>query len=177
MQLVILERDGVINVDTGKPMKSEEDWQPVEGSLEALARLSGAGFRLVVASNQPGPRKRTFNIERLNAIHHRMQRELLDVGGNVEAVFFCSCAPKDACDCLMPSPGMLQEIASRLRVSLEGVPVIGSSMKAMDAAIAAGARPILVNAAEDAAGVRDGVEHHESLASAVDALLTEGSSA
>lgn len=177
MQLVILERDGVINVDSGRPMASEDDWEPVEGSLGALARLSGAGYRLVVASNQPGPRKKSFNIETLNAVHHRMQRELLEAGGTVDAVFFCSCPPKHACDCLMPNPGMLLEIASRLRISLEGVPVIGSSAKAMDAAVAAGARPILVNAAEGGAGLGDGIEHYPDLASAVDALITETSSA
>ena len=78
----------------------------------------------MVASNQPGLRKRSPNIEDLNLIHHRMQRELLEAGGGVDAVFFCACQPRDRCDCLMPNPGMLLEIASRLRISLEGVPVI-----------------------------------------------------
>ena len=177
MQLVILERDGVINVDAGSPMVSEHDWQPIEGSLEALARLSAAGFRIVVASNQPGLRRRVFNIETLNAIHHRMQRELLDAGGGVDAVFFCSCLPKEACDCMMPSPGMLLEIATRLRISLEGVPVIGSSMPAMDAALAAGARPILVSADEPHAQAHEDIERFGDLAAAVERLLEESAGA
>ena len=172
VQLVILERDGVINVDSGSPMASEHDWQPLDGSLEALARLNGAGYRIVVASNQPGLRRKSFNIETLNSIHHRMQRELLEAGGGVDAVFFCACLPKDACDCAMPNPGMLLEIASRLRISLERVPVIGSSMKAMDAALAAGARPVFVGTGKDASEPRADIECFENLAAAVDTLLS-----
>jgi len=172
VQLVILERDGVINVDSGSPMTSEHDWQPLEGSLEALARLQGAGYRIVVASNQPGLRRKSFNIEILNSIHHRMQRELLDAGGGVDAVFFCACPPKDACECAMPNPGMLLEIGSRLRIPLDGVPVIGSTMKAMDAALAAGARPVFVSTGKDASAPRGDIECFDDLAAAVDGLLS-----
>ncbi len=171
MQLVILERDGVINVDSGSPMTSEHDWQPLAGSLEALARLNGAGYRIVVASNQPGLRRKSFNIETLNAIHHRMQRELLEAGGGVDAVFFCACLPKDACECAMPNPGMLLEIASRLRIPLNGVPIIGSTVMAMDAALAAGARPVFVSTGKDEPAHRDDIESFDDLAAAVDHLL------
>lgn len=171
MQLVILERDGVINVDSGSPMTSEHDWQPLAGSLEALARLNGAGYRIVVASNQPGLRRKSFSIETLNSIHHRMQRELLEAGGGVDAVFFCACLPKDACECAMPNPGMLLEIASRLRIPLDGVPVIGSTMMAMDAALAAGARPVFVSTGKKASAARDDIESFADLAEAVDHLL------
>lgn len=174
MQLVILERDGVINVDSGDTIASEDDWQPIAGSLEALARLYGAGYRLVVASNQPGLRRKNISIEALNGIHHRMQRELLDIGGGIDAVFFCSCLPKDACDCMMPNPGMLLEIAERLRIPLDGVPVIGSRIATVDAALAAGARPILVATGRDLADPRDEFEHYPDLATAVDVLLTAG---
>lgn len=177
MQLVILDRDGVINVDLGAPVTSEHEWRAIPGSLDALARLNGAGYRLVVASNQPDLRRRTFSIETLNSIHHKMQHELLEAGGSVDAVFFCTCLPRDACECMMPSPGMLLEIASRLRVSLENVPVIGASIAAMDAAQAAGARPIFVRtgAGEDkkSAESRADLESYASLAAAVDSLLAE----
>lgn len=176
MRLVILERDGVINVDSGAPLASEHDWQPIAGSLEALARLSGAGYRVVVASNQPGLRRKSLSIESLNSIHHRMQRDLLDVGGSVDAVFFCACLPKDACDCTMPNPGMLLEIGSRLRISLAEVPFIGSTMMAMDAALAAGARPVLVGTGREASEPRDDVEWYQDLAAAVDGMLAAGRS-
>lgn len=172
MQLVILERDGVINVDSGGPVTSEHEWEPIDGSLEALARLSGAGYRIVVASNQPGLRRKSLNIETLNAIHHRMQRELLEVGGGVDAVFFCACPPRDACECRMPNPGMLLQIATRLRISLTAVPVIGSSVAAMQAALAAGARPVFVATGREAAEPGDHIESFDDLAAAVEDLLT-----
>ena len=181
MQLVILGRDGVINVDSGAAISSEDEWQAIPGSLEALARLSGAGFRLVVASNQPGPRRRAFNIETLNSIHHRMQKELLEAGGGVDAVFFCTCQPGDECECMMPSPGMLLEIATRLRISLQGVPVIGSAMATVEATRAAGARPIFLRTGapgdvETAESVED-LECYDDLAAAVDRLLSESAQA
>ncbi len=177
MQLVILDRDGVINVDSGAAITSEHEWQPIPGSPEALARLNGAGYRVVVASNQPGLRRKAFNIETLNSIHHRMQHELLEAGGGVDAVFFCPCLPKDKCGCMMPNPGMLLEIASRLRVSLQMVPVIGSTMATIEAARAAGARPVLVRTGtgddKSIAETNEDLESYDDLATAVDSLLAE----
>lgn len=177
VQLVILGRDGVINVDSGAAITSEHEWQAIPGSLEALARLNGAGYRVVVVSNQPGLRRRAFNVATLNSIHHKMQHELLEAGGGVDAVFFCACLPKDECECMMPSPGMLLEIASRLRISLEGVPVIGSTMATIEAARAAGAGPIFVRtgAGDDKsiAESREDLESYDNLAAAVDSLLAE----
>ncbi len=177
MQLVILDRDGIINVDSGAAITSEHEWQAIPGSLEAIARLNGAGYRVVVASNQPGLRRKMLDIETLNSIHHRMQHELLEAGGGVDAVFFCSCLPKDKCECLMPNPGMLLEIAARLRTSLGAVPVIGSTMATIEAARAAGARPIFVRTGADGdkSVVKAGedLESYDNLAAAVDGLLAE----
>jgi D-glycero-D-manno-heptose 1,7-bisphosphate phosphatase len=176
VKLVILDRDGVINFDPGVPIASEQAWRPIPGSVEALARLNGAGYRAVIASNQPGLRRKAFNIEALNSFHHRMQHELLEAGGGVDAVFFCACLPKDKCACMMPNPGMLLEIASRLRVSLEQVPVIGSTMAVVSAARAAGARPIFVRTGagdENTARSRVKFESYDTLAAAVDSLLAE----
>jgi D-glycero-D-manno-heptose 1,7-bisphosphate phosphatase len=181
MRLVILDRDGVINVDSGVPIASDLEWRAIPGSLEALARLNSAGYRLVVASNQPGLRRKAFTIETLNAIHHKMQQELLEAGGSVDAVFFCTCLPREACDCMMPKPGMLMEIASRLRISLEKVPVIGSSMATIEAARAAGARPILVHTGSGkekiSAELNEGIERYDNLAAATDSLLAENAPA
>jgi len=177
VQLVILDRDGIINVDSGAAITSEHEWQAIPGSLEAIARLNGAGYRVVVASNQPGLRRKILDIETLNSIHHKMQHELLEAGGSVDAVFFCSCLPKDKCECLMPSPGMLLEIAARLRTSLGAVPVIGSTMATIEAARAAGARPIFVRTGADGdkSVVKAGedLESYDNLAAAVDSLLAE----
>ena len=177
MQLVILDRDGIINVDSGAAVTSEHEWQAIPGSLEAVARLNGAGYRVVVASNQPGLRRKILSIETLNSIHHKMQQELLEAGGGVDAVFFCSCLPKDKCECMMPSPGMLLEIAARLRMSLGTVPVIGNTMATIEAARAAGARAIFVRTGADddksVAETCEDLESYDNLAAAVDSLLAE----
>jgi len=181
VQLIILNRDGVINVDSGAAISSEHEWQAIPGSLEALARLSGAGYRLVVATNHPGLRRKSFNIESLNSIHHRMQHDLLEAGSGVDAVFFCTCPPKDKCACMMPNPGMLLEIAARLRISLEAVPVIGSSMAMIEATRAAGARPIFLRTGAridiETAESNADLECYDDLAAAVDSLLTEAAQA
>lgn len=175
MQLVILDRDGVIKA--GSSAIRAHEWQAIPGSLEALARLCGAGYRLVIAANQSGPRRKTFNIEAQISLHHRIQQDLLEAGSAADAVFFCACPPEENCDCQMPNPGMLREIAARLRVSLEGVPVIGSSMAVIDAARSGGARPIFVRSGARAeikhAESRGDVECYDDLAAAIDALLDE----
>ncbi len=177
VQLVIRARDGLINGESGAAITAEQEWRAIPGSLEAIARLNGAGYRVVVASNQPGLRRKILDIETLNSIHHKMQHELLEAGGGVDAVFFCSCLPKDKCECMMPSPGMLLEIAARLRVPLATVPVIGSTMATIEAARAAGARPIFVrtgaNDDKSVAETRGDFESYDNLAAAVDSLLAE----
>jgi D-glycero-D-manno-heptose 1,7-bisphosphate phosphatase len=144
VNLVILDRDGVINFDSDEYIKAPEEWRPIPGSLEAIARLNRAGYRVVVATNQSGVGRGLFTIETLNAIHERMRALLAEVGGSIDAIFFCPHRPQDNCQCRKPRPGLLLEIASRLRISLNGVPVVGDSWRDVEAALAVGARPILV---------------------------------
>ncbi len=176
MNLVILDRDGVINHDSDDYIRTPDEWTAISGSLEAISRLNRAGYRVVVATNQSGLRRRLFDIETLNRIHGKMHRQLADASAAVEAVFFCACLPKDHCDCYKPRPGMLLDIAARLRISLQGVPCIGDAERDVEAARSAGARPILVRTGkgertlETGAGLDD-VEVYDDLAAAVDALL------
>jgi D-glycero-D-manno-heptose 1,7-bisphosphate phosphatase len=144
MQLVILDRDGVINEDSDEFIKSPDEWKPLPGSLEAIAQLTNAGWRVVVVTNQSGIARKLFDIDTLNAIHDKMYNLVSEYGGVIEAVFFCPHGPKDNCDCRKPKPGMLEEISRRLHVRLEGVPVIGDSLRDLEAARAVGAQPILV---------------------------------
>ena len=192
MQLVIVDRDtllapghdhGISNSDSdshGGGVSPELEWETVPDSLEALARLSGAGFRLVVAGNPLDARSRKLNIESLCALHHRLHQQLLEAGGSVDAVFFCDCGPKEKCNCRMPKPGMLLDIAARLRISLEDVPVFAGSAAAVEAARAAGARPIHVDMQGEQPRKprrRRDVERYSDLAAAVDDLLAETASA
>ena len=176
MNLVILDRDGVINEALPRHVRTAEDWQPIPGSLDAIARLSRAGYRVVVATNQPGIRRRYFTFEDLTRIHERMLRRLAEYGGTIDAVFICLCLPKHDCECFSPRPSMLHEIAERLHVSLDGVPCIGETPETLQAALAAGARPMLVRTGKGRATARgdicpEGIEVHDDLASAVDTLL------
>lgn len=144
MKLIILDRDGVINHDSAQYIKSPEEWKPIPGSLEAIARLNQWGYRIVVATNQSGVGRGLFDMDTLNAIHEKMMKATAQAGGRIDAVFFCTHTDADQCDCRKPRPGMLNEIAARYNVSLAGVPVVGDSLRDLRAADAVGAQPILV---------------------------------
>lgn len=144
MRLVILDRDGVINEDSDAYIKSPDEWIPIPGSLEAIARLNRADCRVVVASNQSGLARGLFDADTLSRIHEKMHRALADVGGVIDAVFFCPHGPDDGCDCRKPRAGLLRDIARRLNVSLRGVPAIGDSLRDLQAAHSVGAQPVLV---------------------------------
>lgn len=144
MKLVILDRDGVINYESDAYIKSPEEWLPIPGSLDAIARLHRGGFVVVVATNQAGVGRNLFDLAVLDAIHRKMQSAVERAGGKLDGVFVCPHAPWDHCECRKPKPGLLRQIAERFRVSLRGVPVIGDSLKDIQAAERVGARPILV---------------------------------
>jgi D-glycero-D-manno-heptose 1,7-bisphosphate phosphatase len=144
MKLVILDRDGTINQDSEHFIKSLEEWRPLEGSLEAIARLTQADYRIAVATNQSGIARGLLDTTTLIAIHNHLQRALGLVGGRIDAFFFCPHAADSACECRKPKPGMLLEIASRFNVSLESVYMVGDALRDLEAAAAAGAKPVLV---------------------------------
>ena len=175
MKLVILDRDGVINLDSEQYIKSPEEWTPITGSLEAIARFTQAGFRVVVATNQSGLGRGLFDMATLNAMHDKMHKAVNQLGGRIDAVFFCPHAQNAGCVCRKPQPGMLVEIAERFNVALEGMPAIGDSLRDLQAANAAGARPILVLTGKGeqtlkAGGLPEGTEIHRNLAAAAMAL-------
>ncbi|NOY63686.1 MAG: D-glycero-beta-D-manno-heptose 1,7-bisphosphate 7-phosphatase, partial [Gammaproteobacteria bacterium] len=144
MRLIVLDRDGVINEDSDAYIKSPEEWIPIAGSLEAIARLNRAHYTVVVATNQSGLARGMFDVGMLNRIHSKMRALLSDAGGHVEAIFFCPHGPDDGCECRKPSPGLMLQIAKRLHVALINVPIIGDSLRDLQAAQAVGARPMLV---------------------------------
>ena len=175
MKLVILDRDGVINRDSEQYIKSPDEWQPIAGSLEAIARFTQAGFRVVVATNQSGVGRGLFNMATLNATHDKMHKAVNQLGGRIDAVFFCPHAQDAGCACRKPQPGMLLEIAERFNVALAGVPAIGDSLRDLQAASAAGAKPVLVLTGKGeqtlkSGGLPEGTEIHRDLAAAALAL-------
>jgi D-glycero-D-manno-heptose 1,7-bisphosphate phosphatase len=144
MKLIILDRDGVINEDSDAYIKSPEEWVPVPGSLEAIARLNRAGWTVTVATNQSGVGRGLYDLATLERIHERMKAALAAVGGHIDALYYCPHTPADHCACRKPLPGLLESIARDYGVSLAGVPAIGDSLRDLQAAAAVGAQPILV---------------------------------
>jgi D-glycero-D-manno-heptose 1,7-bisphosphate phosphatase len=144
MKLIVLDRDGTINVDSDQYIKSPAEWKPIRGSLEGIARLTQADWRIVVATNQSGLARGLFGISTLHAIHDAMHRAVAHAGGRIDAIFFCPHAEVDECGCRKPKPGLLREIAERMKVELSDVPVVGDSLRDVQAAAAVGAQPILV---------------------------------
>lgn len=144
MKLIILDRDGVINHDSDQFIKSPAEWQPIAGSLEAIARLNQAGYRVVVATNQSGVGRGLFDMPTLNAIHDKMHKACALVGARIDAVFYCPHTAEHHCQCRKPKPGMLEEIAARYNTSLADVPAVGDSLRDLQAAQAVGAQPYLV---------------------------------
>jgi D-glycero-D-manno-heptose 1,7-bisphosphate phosphatase len=144
MKLIILDRDGVTNFDSPQFIKSPEEWKPIPGSLTAIARLNQADYHVVLATNQSGIGRGLFEMDTLNAIHEKMLKALADVGGHIDAIFFCPHTAADNCACRKPKPGMLKEIATRFNTDLTGVPTIGDALRDLQSAVAVGALPILV---------------------------------
>lgn len=178
MKLVILDRDGVINEDSDAYVKSADEFIFIPGSLEAIARLNHAGWRVAVATNQSGLARGYFDLDALNQMHGKLKRALAAVGGQVELIAFCPHGPKHACRCRKPNPGLLLEIADRLGTDLSGVPAIGDSLRDIQAAHAVDARPILVRTGKGERTLAggeglEGVPVYDDLAAAVDALLWE----
>jgi len=151
MKLVILDRDGTINEDRDDYVKSPEEWIPVPGALEAIARLNHAGWHTVVASNQSGIGRGLFDMATLNAMHLKMHQMLAKHGGRIDAVFFCPHTPDDGCDCRKPMPGLFRQIGERYGVDLSQVPVVGDSLRDLQAGAAAGCPTHLVRTGKAAA--------------------------
>ncbi len=150
MKLVILDRDGTINHEREDYIKSPEEWVPLPGALEAIARLNHAGWHVVVATNQSGIGRGLFDMVALNAMHAKMNQMLAKVGGRVEAVFFCPHTPEDHCTCRKPMPGLFQMIGQRFGRSLEGVPMVGDLPRDVLAAQSVGCEPHLVRTGQAA---------------------------
>jgi len=178
LKLIVLDRDGVINHDSDQFIKSPDEWRPIPGSLEAIARLNQAGYRVVVATNQSGVGRGLFGMTTLTEIHEKMFKALNLVGGRIDAVFYCPHAADSHCDCRKPKPGMLHQIGLRFGVSMDDVPAIGDGLRDLQAAQAAGARPILVLTGKGektltAGELPPGTVVFPDLAFAVTALLAE----
>lgn len=178
MKLIILDRDGTINQDSDDYIKSPDEWIPIPGSIEAIGKLTRAGYRVVVATNQSGVSRGLYNMDTLNHIHAKMINETKDHGGEIDGIFFCPHGPDDHCDCRKPKPGLFNEIAARLKTNLSGIYAVGDSERDVIAARDGGAIPVLVRTgkgertlAKPEKDSLEGVPVFDDLASFTDSLL------
>jgi D-glycero-D-manno-heptose 1,7-bisphosphate phosphatase len=159
MKLILLDRDGVINHDSDAYIKSPDEWIPIPGSLEAIARLTQAGYRIAVLTNQSGVGRGYYSLATLAAMHEKMHQALLAVGGKIDAIFFCPHTPEAGCHCRKPGTGLFEQAAQHFQVDLQGVPMIGDSLRDIQAAEAMGCKAIRITPSFD-------------LSAAVDSILT-----
>ena len=182
VKLVILGRDGILNDFRDDHVKAPEEWSPIPGALEAVARLNHAGWHAVVATNQSGIGRGMIDMASVNAVHAHMLRQLMAVGGRIDAVFFCPHTPEDGCDCRKPLPGLMRDIAKRYGIDPKHVPMVADTLRDLQAAQAAGCEPHLVlsgrAATLDAAQIKHLIEQvphtlvHVDLAAFAEHLLT-----
>lgn len=143
-KLVILDRDGTINYDRDDYVKSTDEWQPLPGAMEAIARLNHSGWHVVIASNQSGLGRGLFDVGTLNLMHEKMNKLLAAQGGRVDAIFYCPHTPEDRCLCRKPLSGLFQQIGERYAMPLKGVPAVGDSLRDLQASVELGCEPHLV---------------------------------
>lgn len=177
MKLIILDRDGVINQDSDAYIKSVDEFIPLPGSLAAIARLKQAGYTIAVATNQSGISRGYYDEATLAAMHNKLAHLLDEQGGEIDYIAYCPHGPDDDCNCRKPLPGLLNEIGDHFDVELTNVPIIGDSLRDIQAAHAVGALPILVKTGKgehtlaNADQIND-IPVYADLAAAVDALLS-----
>lgn len=144
MKLIILDRDGTINHDSDAYIKSASEWWPIDGALEAIAQLNRAGYRVAVATNQAAIGRGLFSVETLDSIHAKMHAMAKVAGATIDSVFYCPHKPEDKCNCRKPQPGLLYQISEHYGVNLNAVPMVGDTLRDMQAADSAGCQPHLV---------------------------------
>ncbi|MBT7410390.1 MAG: D-glycero-beta-D-manno-heptose 1,7-bisphosphate 7-phosphatase [Methylococcales bacterium] len=161
-KIVLLDRDGVINHDSDNYIKSPDEWIPIPGSLEAIAKLNQAGYKVIVLTNQSGISRNYFTVDTLSKMHEKFYQLLENVGGHIEALFFCPHLPEDQCDCRKPKPGLFDELVKRMNLSdLNNTPYVGDSYKDIEVARKVNATPILVKTGK---GERTISQHSNDLA-------------
>jgi D-glycero-D-manno-heptose 1,7-bisphosphate phosphatase len=180
IELIVLDRDGVINQDSPNYVRTPQDWQPIEGSLSAIAKLNQANYKVVVATNQSGIARGYLTLNDLDAIHTKMTQAIKDVGGHLDDIFVCPHGPDENCSCRKPRPGLLLNIAKKFSIPTKNMIVIGDSMRDLLAAKSAESMAILVktgNGSETLTYIKDNhflenIAIYNDLASAAEALIS-----
>jgi D-glycero-D-manno-heptose 1,7-bisphosphate phosphatase len=141
---IILDRDGVINIDSPDHILSPDAWKPIPGSLGAIAELTQRGYGIIVITNQSAIGRGLMTGHDLAAIHERMHEWIERAGGRLEAVYHCPHAPWENCACRKPNTALFHQFSKQFAVPLARLPAVGDARRDLEAAIAVGAQPVLV---------------------------------
>jgi len=178
MKIIVLDRDGVINQDSSDYIKSAEEFIPIKGSINAIVRLSEAGFKVVVATNQSGLSRKYFDDDQLSEIHHLLCSMVEQAGGFIDGIFYCPHHPNEGCSCRKPKTGLLEQIENELSCKLQGCYFVGDSLKDIQTALAFGCKPILVRTGKGSVTEQNIFDTsdlvlsiHDDLANAVSSIL------
>jgi len=174
-KIIVLDRDGVINIDSDAYIKTADEWLPEPGSIEAIKALKKAGWLVVIATNQSGIRRGYYSRKQLSAMHQKLQKLLGE-----QAVDWISYSPylsEDNSPSRKPKTGMLTAIEQRFDVSLAGSPMVGDTLADMNVALAKNMQPYLVKtgkglrtlAADDK--IVNDIPVYDNLQAAVEAIL------
>lgn len=176
-KVVVLDRDGVINLDSDNYIKSADEWIPIEGSIGAIAKLKEAGYQVAIATNQSGIGRGYFSEDALAEMHQKF-RDLLSEKSDtdIDLIAYCPHKPDEGCDCRKPEPGLLNQISEQLGVSLENCWMVGDNLKDLQLALTHRMQPVLVRTGKGSSTERDcelpvGTLVFDDLASAVEQLF------
>jgi len=177
MKFIILDRDGVINHDSDHYIKAPEEFHPIAGSLEAIAKLNKAGYRVLVVTNQSGIARGLYDHQTLVKIHEKLMKNLSAVGGAIEEIFFCPHHPSEGCDCRKPKPGLFNQIKEKYHVNLADTYFVGDKMTDIDVAELVGCKPMLLLTGRGTETLKkhpklESVAHFDNLAQAVEFILS-----
>lgn len=157
MKIIILDRDGVINQDSDNFIKSVDEFIPLPGSIEAIAKLKHAGYKVYVATNQSGIHRGYYDETTLHAMHDKLATLLNAHDAKIDGIEFCPHGPDDHCDCRKPKAGMYLTIAKKAGLSdCSGILVIGDSLRDLQAAQSVDAKPILVRTGKGGRTIKKG---------------------
>lgn len=178
-KLIILDRDGVINEDSDAYIKTVDEWIPIPGSIEAIARLSQAGYTVTVATNQSGIGRGYYDVATLDAMHARLRELVAEQGGALGKIVYCPHGPDDGCDCRKPLPGLIDQIVTEYG-DATGAPLIGDSLRDLEAGVARHCAPVLVRTGKGNKTLEKGLPEslgpvaiYDSLADFADHILKE----
>jgi D-glycero-D-manno-heptose 1,7-bisphosphate phosphatase len=141
---VFLDRDGVIVENRPDHVKSWPEVRFLDGALDAMRRLAARPVAVVVVSNQGVVGRGLLTLEQAWEVHNRIVEAIRGRGGRIDASYLCPHHPDEGCPCRKPAPGMLRQAANELNLDLSRSWLVGDAVADLQAAVAVGARGILV---------------------------------